>query len=456
MSTENSYKKRYTKIFTFYYLVEGFSQGIPFLIFPPYLAQLLGNQFDIAQWLIIVSIGTIPWAIKMVIGLANDKWGSKKYGNRFPWIMGFGVFGAVWWFILAAYLPTDVGSIYILLAFYYFMIAMGTAFSDTALDGLILDVTPKETLGRIQGYTWMCLLLGMGAGGMLLGLIFLALNIVPFLFVLTGALMIVASLLTKLVKEPPLEEVSERYIGRQLLSIFKKKKNWKVMGFTFTCSMAGSVLLAFFLYVVLIALNIIDVKSTVLSITSGNAVEFLGWTSVFYFFNGLGTFVGSFYAGKNADKNRRKSCVTSYLIYIPFCLISVIPFLLTGEFIIALIYGLIAVAFFGAVQGALLISTSTVRADIVKKDYPKLKSTYYALLIALWNAGQTVGSLVGALLFSYMALNFPGFSFYLLYFILSAYGAGALLISFLLFRTIDPRDYELEHVIGEEKEVYFA
>lgn len=455
MSTENGYKRNYTKIFTFYYLVEGFSQGIPFLVFPPYLAQLLGNQFDIAQWLIIVSIASLPWAIKMIIGIANDKWGSKKYGNRFPWIFGFGLFGAIWWFILAAYLPTG-GSIYVLLALYYTMIATGTAFSDTALDGLILDVTPKETLGRIQGYTWMCLLLGMGAGGMLLGLIFLFLNIVPLLFVLTGALMILACFLTKFVKEPTFDEISERYIGRELLSIFTKKKNWKIMGFTFTCSMAGSVVLSFFLYVILITLKIIDVKSTILSITSGSAVEFLGWTSVFYFFNGLGTFIGSFIAGKHADKYRRKSCVTSYLIYIPFCLISVLPFVLTGEFLIALIYGLIGIAFFGAIQGALLISTSTVRADIVKKDYPKLKSTYYALLIALWNGGQTVGTLVGAWLFSYIALNFPGFSFYLLYFILSAYGAGALFISFLLFRKIDPKDYEFEHVIGEEKEVYFV
>lgn len=456
MSTENGYKKKYTKIFTFYYLVEGFSQGIPFLVFPPYLAQLLGNQFDIAQWLIIVSIASIPWAIKMIIGLANDKWGSKKYGNRFPWIFGFGIFGAIWWFILAAYLPTTGDSIYMVLALYYTMIATGTAFSDTALDGLILDVTPKETLGRIQGYTWMCLLLGMGAGGMLLGLIFLFLNIVPLLFVLTGALMILACFLTKFVKEPSFDEISERYIGRELLSIFTKKKNWKVMGFTFTCSMAGSVVLSFFLYVILISLKIIDVKSTVLSITSGSAVEFLGWTSVFYFFNGLGTFIGSFIAGKNADKNRRKSCITSYLIYIPFCLISVLPFVLTGEFLIALICGLIGICIFGAIQGALLISTATVRADIVKKEYPKLKSTYYALLIALWNSGQTVGTLVGAWLFSYIALNFPGFSFYLLYFILSVFGAVTLLISFLLFRTIDPRDYEFEHVIGEEKEVYFA
>ncbi len=455
MSKENIYKKRYSKIFAFYYLVEGFSQGIPFLVFPPYLAKLLGNQFDIAQWLIIVSIGSLPWAIKMIIGIANDKWGSKKYGNRFPWIAGFGIFGAIWWFILAAYLPTG-GSIYMLLAFYYFMIAIGTAFSDTALDGLILDVTPKETLGRIQGYTWMCLLLGMGAGGMLLGLIFLALDLVPILFVITGILMIVACFLTKFVKEPAFDYISERYIGRELLSIFTKKKNWKVMGFTFTCSMAGSVVLSFFLYVILVALKIIDVDKTILSITSGNVVEFLGWTSVFYFFNGLGTFIGSFMAGKYADKYRRKSVVISYLIYIPFCLISVLPFVLTGEFLIALIYGLIGVAFFGAIQGALLISTATVRADIVKKEYPKLKSTYYALLIALWNGGQTLGILVGAWLFSYIALNFPGFSFYLMYFILSALGAGALFTSFLLFRTIDPKDYEFERVLGREKEVYLA
>jgi len=87
---------------------------------------------------------------------------------------------------------------------------------------------------------------------------------------------------------------------------------------------------------------------------------------------------------------------------------------------------------------------------------PKLKSTYYALLVALFNAGQSVGSILGALLFAYIALSFPGFSFYILFFVISLFSVGTLLISLLLFRTIDPRDYELTHVIGEEKEVYFA
>ncbi|MFX1339570.1 MAG: hypothetical protein ACFFDK_13240, partial [Promethearchaeota archaeon] len=79
-----------------------------------------------------------------------------------------------------------------------------------------------------------------------------------------------------------------------------------------------------------------------------------------------------------------------------------------------------------------------------------------ALLIALFNAGQAIGSLLGALLFIYIALNFPSISFYILFFIISVFGAGTLLISFFLFKTIDPRDYELEHIIGEEKEVYFS
>lgn len=455
MTEDIVYKKRYTKIFTLYYLVEGFCQGIPMLVFPPYLAQLLGNQLDVAKWLFIVSLAYLPWAIKMIIGVANDKWGSKKYGNRFPWIVSFSIFGAVWWFILAAYLPTD-NSIYVVLALYYLMIATGTAFSDTALDGLILDVTPKENLGRIQGYTWMCLLLGMGAGGMLLGLIFLALNIVPVLFIITGALMIFASFLTKFVKEPPLEDVIERYLGREVLSLFTKKKNWKVMSFSFVSTLGRTVVFSFFLYVILIALKVIDVKATILSITSGSSVEFLGWTSVFYFFNGLGTFIGSFYSGKSIDKNRKKTLVKTYLIYIPFCLISVIPFLLTGEYIIALIYGILGVVLFGALDGALTVASMTINGNIVKNEYPKLKSTYYALLIALFNAGQAIGSLLGALLFIYIALNFPSISFYILFFIISVFGAGTLLISFFLFKTIDPRDYELEHIIGEEKEVYFA
>jgi MFS family permease len=207
MSSKIEYKTSYSTIFVLFYFIEGIVQGVPSLLFPPLLAQIFGGSYDIASWLIVYSIGNLPWSIKLIVGIFNDRWGSKKFGRRFPWIIVFGIFGAVWWFIMAGYLPQN-SSIYSFLALYYFMIMLSMAFADTALDGLILDVVPKERLGKIQGLTWAMLLLGMGAGGMLLGLIFLSLGLANILFILTGILMLMVCILPYFIEEPPLKEVT--------------------------------------------------------------------------------------------------------------------------------------------------------------------------------------------------------------------------------------------------------
>ena len=75
MSSQIEYKRSYTLIFVFYYLCEGFLQGIPFLVWPAFMAHQLGGSYDIAKWLIIYSIGNIPWAIKMIVGLFNTSLG---------------------------------------------------------------------------------------------------------------------------------------------------------------------------------------------------------------------------------------------------------------------------------------------------------------------------------------------------------------------------------------------
>ena len=449
METESSYQSHYKYIFAFFYLIEGFVQGIPFLVFPAYLTKLLGNQFDISLWLIILALSYIPWSIKIIVGFANDKWGSRKYGRRFPWIASFGIYCGIWWIIMAIYLPVNE-SIYLTLGIYYFMIALGMAFADTALDGLILDTVPKEKLGKIQGYTWTCLLLGMGAGGMLLGLIFLALDIIPILFVLTGVLVIIACLLTRLIKEPPLKKVELKDMGQNIKSLITKKKNWKVYGNSFIGAMAGVLIGNFFGFLILINIGIIDVDQTILSIKSGNPVELLGWASLFNVVTGIGIVIGSITAGKLADKGRRKTLTRIYCIYIPLCIISVIPFLILGEFLFALIYGLIVLLIFGVVQGALVITTQTINGDIAKNEYPDLKSSFYALLISWWNGGQAFSLLLGAFIFIYFA-NYTT-DFFILYFLISLFGAFALFMSYLCFRAIDPSDYEFKHVISVEKD----
>jgi len=439
MNSDVNYSKKYTYIFVFFYLCEGFSQGIPFLFFPQYLAHTLGGSYDIAIWLVILSIGSLPWTIKMIVGVFNDRWGSKKYGQRFPWILSFGVFGGVWWIAMAFYLP--VNEIYLWLTIYYFMTQLGMAFADTALDGLILDVTPKEKLARVQGYTWTMMFLGYGAGGMLLALVFLALNIVPVLFIITGVLVILSSVFPYLVKEPPLEKRSSKEFGLDLLTIVTKKRNWKVFMYTFLAGIPAVMLLNFFMYLVLIAMGIIDVSETLLTIVGGGVVDLQAWSSIFYLVNGFGIVFGSLIAGKFGDRSRKKTLSYIYLTYIPSFLILVIPFaLLTGE-IVPLIFGMIFLFFLGALQNALTVVNQTVRGDLSKNYYPKLKSTYFATLVSLANLGQTVGTIVGAGLFALFVL-FTN-SFYMIFFFVSAFCAVILLASYLIFRKIDPLDYEL-------------
>ena len=110
---------------------------------------------------------------------------------------------------------------------------------------------------------------------------------------------------------------------------------------------------------------------------------------------------------------------------------------------------------FGFVQGALVITTTTIDGDIARKDYPDLKSSFYAFLISCWNAGQALGNFLGALLFALLA-NYITTDFNMLYLSISLFGATMLFMSYLCFRSIDPKSYEFEHVISEERDIYFT
>ncbi|GAI68204.1 unnamed protein product, partial [marine sediment metagenome] len=65
----------------------------------------------------------------------------------------------------------------------------------------------------------------------------------------------------------------------------------------------------------------------------------------------------------------------------------------------------------------------------------------FATLVSLANLGQNVGTIVGAGLFTIFALVTN--SFYLIFFFVSVFCAVSLLASYLIFRKIDPSDYEL-------------
>lgn len=439
MSNNVTYNKRYTQIFILFYFAEGLSQGVPYLFWKTYVLDILGS-IDLALWLIVYSIGNIPWIIKMIVGVLNDKWGSKKLGRRFPWVVSFGTFGGAMWIMMAFYLP--VSDIYAWLAIYYFTTQLGMAFADTALDGIILDVTPKDKLSRVQGYTWTMMFVGYGAGGMLLGLIFLAFNIVPLLFLITGVLNILACFLVYYVKEPPLKEISTKEWSKDLLTVITKKRNWKVYLYTTLAGIQAVVIIDFFMYVVLVSMGELSVNQTIISLSSGGAIAAQIWFTIFYLANGVGIFIGAPIAGKLGDKSRKKTASLIFLAYIPFLLIMVIPFIFNLGFIIAMIIGIVFLLLQGGLQNGYTVVNQTIRGDLSNKYYPNLKSTYFAILVALANLGQNIGTLIGASVLTLFAA--ANLDFFLIFFVISAICSFTLFISFLVFKRIPSEDYELE------------
>ncbi|MHA1996772.1 MAG: MFS transporter, partial [Promethearchaeota archaeon] len=201
---ENKFKGYYNQIFAFFYLVQGIHQAVP--QFAPYYILTFTGSYDFAALVFIAAMNSLPWAFKFIIGLVNDRFHiSKRFGRRYPFILFFGIYCGIVWILEGLFLPADQG-IYQYLLFFGILSNIGMAVADTSIDGMILDITPKEKLGKIQAYTWMCLLIGMGGGAVGLGILFLWLDVIPILFITTGIMIIISCIFPKWVKEPPLEK----------------------------------------------------------------------------------------------------------------------------------------------------------------------------------------------------------------------------------------------------------
>ncbi|MGQ4873121.1 MAG: MFS transporter [Promethearchaeia archaeon] len=432
---EKNYKSYYSFIFSYFYFWEGVHQAIP-AILPYYLLFVFGS-YNIALLAIIGFYALLPWSLKVLVGLANDKWGSEKWGRRFPFIFYFGILAGITWILMTYLLPLDE-TIYTYLMFYLLIANIGMAFADTSLDGLILDVTPKNKLAKVQGYTWTMLMVG-GAGAAGLGLVFYWMGIVPLLFLITGINLSISCIITHFIKEPPIVKNPE--VFKDLKRIATERKNWKVFGWTLITAMGYPLIMGAFYYFMLITMGIIDVKEATLSLEAGQTTDaFIIINILIAGFSGLGIIIGSLLMGWVADKSRRKATNLTYAIYLPICIIS--------NFFVGFILGYTAQIIFGFIYGSITIVGQTIRGDIAKKNFPDLKSTYYALLISFSNLGQSFGSLILAFMFAQVA---PIISdFFTLYFIITIMSSIIVIISYLMFRTIDPEEYEFSELLEEE------
>jgi len=433
---EANFKSYYSYIFSFFYLIQGIVQAIP--AFLPFFMIYLFGEYDISLIALIAFIALLPWSFKFFVGMVNDKWGSDKYGRRFPFIISFGIMGGLVFVLMSFTLPLDE-SIYFYLILYLLLANIGMAVADTSLDGLILDVVPKKSLAKVQGYTWSMLMVG-GAGAAGIGLLLLALDMVHLLFLITGISLVACCSFTILIKEPPLK--SEVKIAKDLKRLLVEKKNWKIYAWTLITAMAYPMIIVAFFYLMLTSMGVVDISTSQLSLESGETSgSYLILTLLTAGASGLGIILGSILMGRIADKSRLSAIRLTYFIYLPLCLIS--------SLLLGYVLGLAGHIAIGFVYGSITIVGQTIRGDIAKKNFPDLKSTYYALLISFSNLGQSFGNLFLSFIFREISPLIS--NFFLLYFLISLFCFIIILISFLIFKTIDPAEYEFEQIREEVK-----
>ena len=144
---------------TMLYLAQGFPQGVLFYALPTWLAV---NGTSAGELGMVASAALLPWTFKFLMGGFVDRYAYLAMGRRRGWLVGaqfviVGVFLA-----FAALQPAPDATM--LIAALAFALSSATATQDIALDALVIDLTPEEELGRLNGFMFGGKLLGIAGG----------------------------------------------------------------------------------------------------------------------------------------------------------------------------------------------------------------------------------------------------------------------------------------------------
>lgn len=424
-------KKTYIGIFSLNYFTQGITQSFFTTIIPIYLLQLMSG-LDAGEVSSVMSMVLLPFGVKFIYGILSDKYGLKKWGRRKPWIIFPSIISGLIWILVPFLLTPDNAMLMITLL--GILIVIGVAMGDTAIDGLILDLCPKERLGRVQGICWGFRSVGIIAGGPLIVMLFLGFRgVVEFSFIVLGIAMIIFPFLVLIVKE--VEKPLEINALENLKIIFGKLKNWKVFVFSLFNAVCDGVIFVILPLFVLIQWGLVGATGSEIDLI-GNA-DLYAPNALVAFVVGLGVIAGALIGGRIADLQSRKRSVYFSL------------FITTGSFLLFVIpvpwYILMIFAFFIGGSAGWRNSAFSAVIGQESQQYPEMDSTYYATCNSFVNLGGTIGLQLTSILFISFA-GLPVFGIYALIFLIMAILIN---LDFLPFFTLDPKEYEINREINE-------
>lgn len=139
----------------FFYLSQGYSLGSLVLLLPLYISGVLEESYSKAVGISTIII--IPWYIKFIFGILSDNYPILGLGRRKPYLILATVFLVLGWLTIG---NQEIVNILFLLS--GFSLAIGSALSDSVIDGQIVEITPPTYTGRVQGVAWGARGLGLG------------------------------------------------------------------------------------------------------------------------------------------------------------------------------------------------------------------------------------------------------------------------------------------------------
>ena len=380
------YKQSYTVIFALNY----FAQGLVFTIFtaviPIYLLTTYGS-IDQAALAFMLSIMLIPATIKIFYGLLSDKVTFKKLGRRKPWIISSACFGGIVWIIISFIQTQTINEAISLFTIAGLLIMFGLFISDTALDGFLLDICPKEQLGRNQGVCWGLRAVGIIIGGPII-LLFLIFIPIQFIFIMVGIILIVFSFLT--LKIEHIDISKEFAIGKNLKLIFKSGENWKMFTFSFFIQTVGGVVYAFLSLYILIQLGLVNPVGATLDTLED--VSLYESQAIITLFISLGIIVGAILGGIISDKTTRKK---SLIMSLSLNTVSLVILLLPVPAVLLIIFATLV----GVASGWIFSAYSAITAEY-SQQYPEMDSTYFAICVSFVNVGTLLGLVITGILFN--------------------------------------------------------
>ncbi len=377
---KTQFTRVYFSMFLFYYIVEGSNNGLLSIFVPFFLIKSELPGINEPFILTLATFTAIPFTIKIIWGVISDRFPIGRLGRRRPYISAFIILCGACWLLFIAVLPfvqfLNLG-ILILLGM---LIETGAAFSDTALDGLIMDITPAEKLGRVEGGTWACYSIGGIIGGTLGVFLWSLLGSGIPVFVIFGCLSIFCGIIIWIVKEPL--QIQKRFDLGALKVLLKKKRYWNGYLFSLATHLPQNAISTLLALLLLIKLGILSSGSMELTLLLDENLTL--YVLAFQLCAAAGIVISSLIFGKLSDKYNRKKifgvAIIMMLIIVPLApdLVNNLP----SALIVSLIVGL--------TLGSLSTMTMTFIAGITQEN-PAATSTHFSIFTSFMNAGSTIG-----------------------------------------------------------------